>query len=178
MGDFHLGIYIILFFIILFLACYGASNIDGLDGLSGGLFSIIFSSYGIIALINNQVDIATLCFVVVGATLAFLWFNIAPAKFFLSEVGFMPLAILLAIIAVFTNGALLLLIIAIPFTLTVLTTILQLLSKKIRKKKLFPVAPIHNTFVYIGWSKEKVVMRYWIFTAMFALLGIALYIIS
>lgn len=178
MGDFHLGIYIILFFIILFLACYGASNIDGLDGLSGGLFSIIFSSYGIIALINNQVDIATLCFVVVGATLAFLWFNIAPAKFFLSEVGFMPLAILLAIIAVFTNGALLLLIIAIPFTLTVLTTILQLLSKKIRKKKLFPVAPIHNTFVYIGWSKEKVVMRYWIFTAIFALLGIALYIIS
>jgi phospho-N-acetylmuramoyl-pentapeptide-transferase len=178
LGNLHLGIYIIPFFILLFLASYGASNIDGLDGLSGGLFSIMFSSYGVIALINNQIDIATLCFVVVGATLAFLWFNISPAKFYLSEVGFMPLAILLAIVAVLTNAALLLIIIAIPFTITEFTTILQLLSKKFRKKKVFPVAPIHNTFVYIGWSKEKVVMRYWIFTAMFALLGIALYIIS
>ena len=65
-----------------------------------------------------------------------------------------------------------------PFVVTELTTIIQLLSKKFRKKKVFPVTPIHNTFVYIGWPKEKVVMRYWIFSAIFALLGIALYIIS
>ncbi|MEI6352592.1 MAG: hypothetical protein WCO35_01520 [Candidatus Nomurabacteria bacterium] len=177
-GNLHLGIYIILFFIILFLSTYGASNIDGLDGLSGGLFAIVFSSYGIIALVNNQIDIATLCFVVVGSILAFLWFNIPPARFYLSEVGYMPLAILLAMIAIMTNAALLLIIIAMPFVITELTTIIQLLSKKFRKKKVFPVTPIHNTFVYIGWSKEKVVMRYWIFASIFAFLGIAIYLIS
>lgn len=177
-GNIHLGIYIILFFIIMFLSTYGASNIDGLDGLSGGIFAIIFSSYALIALINNQIDIATLCLVVTGGILAFLWFNIPPARFYLSEIGYMPLAMLLAIIAIITNAAIILIIIAMPFVLTEATTIIQLLSKKFRKKKIFPVTPIHNTFVYIGWNKEKVVMRYWIFTAIFALLGIALYIIS
>lgn len=174
----HIGIYIILFFIIMFLSTYGASNIDGLDGLSGGLFAITFSSYAVIALINNQIDIATLCLVITGGILAFLWFNIPPARFYLSEVGYMPLSILLATIAIMTNAAFILIIIAMPFVITEATTILQLLSKKFRKKKIFPVTPIHNTFVYIGWSKEKVVMRYWIFSAIFALLGIALYIIS
>lgn len=177
-GDFVLGKYIILLFVILFLATYGASNIDGLDGLSGGLFTVLFASYGLIALINNQIDIATLCFVVVGATLAFLWFNVPPARFYLSETGYMPLSILLAIVAVMTNAVFLLIIIAMPFVLTEVTTIIQLISKKFRKKKIFPVTPIHNTFVYMGWSKEKVVMRYWIFGAIFALLGVALYIIS
>lgn len=178
LGNFVIGKFIILLFVILFLATYGASNIDGLDGLSGGLFGILFSSFGVIAMINDQIDIATLCFVVVGATLAFLWFNVPPARFYLSETGYMPLSILLAIVAVLTNAVFLLLIIAMPFVITELTTIIQLLSKKFRHKKVFPVTPIHNTFVYLGWPKEKVVMRYWIFSAIFALLGIALYIIS
>lgn len=177
-GDVFIGQFIILLFIILFLATYGASNIDGLDGLSGGLFTVLFSSYGLIALINNQIDIATLAFVVAGACLAFLWFNVPPARFYLSETGYMPLSILLAIIAVMTNAVILLLVIALPFVLTELTTIIQLISKRFRKKKVFPVTPIHNTFVYLGWSKEKVVMRYWIFAAISALFGIALYIIS
>lgn len=177
-GNIHLDIYIILFFILMFLSTYGASNIDGLDGLSGGLFAMMFSSYSIIALINNQIDIATLCLVVTCSLLAFLWFNIAPARFYLSEIGYMPLSILLAIIAIMTNAAVILIIIAMPFVITELTTIIQLLSKKFRKKKVFPVTPIHNTFVYIGWTKEKVVMRYWIFNAVFSLLGVALYIIS
>ena len=90
----------------------------------------------------------------------------------------MPLAILLAMISIMTNAALLLIIIAMPFVITEATTILQLLSKKFRHKKIFPVTPIHNTFVYLGWSREKVVMRYWIFSIIFALLGVALYIIS
>lgn len=178
LGDIFIGKFIIGLFIILFLATYGASNIDGLDGLSGGLFAVLFSSYGIIALINNQVDIATLSFVVVGACLAFLWFNVPPARFYLSETGYMPLSILLAIIAIMTNAVILLLVIAMPFVLTEITTILQLVSKKFKKKKIFPVTPIHNTFVYLGWPKEKVVMRYWIFAVIFAFLGIALYIIS
>ncbi len=177
-GDLHLGVYIILFFVLMFLSTYGASNIDGLDGLSGGMFAIMFSSYAIIALINNQIDIATLCLVITGGVLAFLWFNIPPARFYLSEVGYMPLAITLGIVAIITNAALMLVFIAMPLVITEATTIIQLLSKKYRKKKVFPVTPIHNTFVYIGWNKEKVVMRYWIFTAIFALLGIALYIIS
>lgn len=177
-GDLYLGKYIILLFVLVFLGMYGASNIDGLDGLSGGLFALLYSAYGVIALINNQIDIATLSFVVVGGLLAFLWFNIPPARFYLSEAGYMPLSILLGIIAIMTDAVFLLLIIAMPFVVTEVTTILQLLSKKFRKKKIFPVTPIHNTFVYMGWSKEKVVMRYWVFGAIFAFLGIALYIIS
>ena len=177
-GNLIIGKFMILLFVLLFLATYGASNIDGLDGLSGGLFSILFSSFGVIAMINDQINIATLCFVIVGAILAFLWFNVPPAKFYLSETGYMPLSILLAIVAVMTNAVFILFIIAMPFVITELTTIIQLLSKRFRKKKVFPVTPIHNTFVYLGWSKEKVVMRYWIFSAIFALLGIAIYIIS
>ncbi len=178
LGDLFLGKYVILLFILVFLGMYGASNIDGLDGLSGGLFSFLYFSYGIIALINNQIDIATLCFVVSGAVLAFLWFNVPPARFYLSEVGYMPLSILLGFIAIMTNAPFLLLIIAMPFVITEITTILQLLSKKFRNKKIFPITPIHNTFVYIGWSKEKVVMRYWIIGAIVSLLGIAIYLIS
>ena len=177
-GDVMIGILIIPFFIILFLAIYGASIIDGLDGLSGGIFAIIFGTYGLISVINNQIDIATLCFVIACALLAFLWFNIPPARFYLSEVGYMPLAFSLAVISVITNSVLFLPIIAFPLFATVLTTILQLLSKKIYKRKIFPVTPIHNSLVYIGWSKEKVVMRYWILTMICALIGLALYLIS
>jgi len=176
--DFHLGIFIIPFFIILFLATYGASNIDGLDGLSGGIFAIIFATYGFIASINNQFDIASFCFVIVGSLLAFLWFNVPPARFYLSEVGYMPLAALLAVIAVLTNAVILLIIIAAPLVFTEITTIIQIISKKFYKRKIFPVTPIHNTFVYMGWSKEKVVMRYWIVSTIFALFGFSLYLIS
>jgi phospho-N-acetylmuramoyl-pentapeptide-transferase len=118
--------------------------------LSGGIFTILFGSYGLIAFINNQIDIAAICFVIAGSLLAFLWFNVPPARFYLSEVGYMPLAFTLAVISVITNASLLLIIIAMPLVITEATTIIQVLSKKFRKKKVFPVTPIHNTFVYIG----------------------------
>ncbi|MEK7088816.1 MAG: hypothetical protein AAB913_01665, partial [Patescibacteria group bacterium] len=86
-GDIYLGILIIPFFIIVALATFSGGVIDGLDGLSGGVFASIFAAYSVIAFTNNQIDIATFSGVVTGAILAFLWFNIPPARFYMGETG-------------------------------------------------------------------------------------------
>ena len=171
-GAFDLGIFFILFFLIVLLAVLASGIIDGLDGLSGGVMSIIFGAYGVIALFQNQIDLSALSFVIAGALLAFLWFNIPPARFMLTEVGFIPLAVALTIIAFLTDQVAVLPIIAfIPF-ITLATTALQVASKKFRGKKIFLVAPIHHHFEAIGWPAHKVVMRYWVISAIFAIIGI------
>lgn len=173
-GPVELGVFFILFFLIVLLAILASGVIDGLDGLSGGVMSIIFGAYGIIALFQNQINLSALSFVIVGALLAFLWFNIPPARFYLTEVGFIPLAIALTIIAFLTDQVLLLPIIALVPFITVVTNIIQVGSKKFRGKKVFLVAPIHHHFEAIGWPAHKVVMRYWVISAIFAIIGIIL----
>ena len=170
-GDYVLGILFIPFFIMVFIALFGTSNIDGLDGLSGGIMAIIFSSYGFISYLQGQGDISTLCFVIVGGILAFLWFNIPPARFYMTEVGYNALSFTLVIIAFLTDTVLLLPLIAVCLFITEVTTILQVLSKKIRKKKIFLSAPIHHHFEAIGWPAHQVVMRYWIVSLVGAVLG-------
>ncbi|MGK3946372.1 hypothetical protein ABK046_49460, partial [Streptomyces caeruleatus] len=78
--------------------------IDGIDGLSGSTMSSIFGAYGIIALFNQQIDIATFCFVVVGALLAFLWWNAPPAQYYMSETGMLGLTTSLTVVAYLTNA--------------------------------------------------------------------------
>ncbi len=177
-GHVHLGVLFIVFFVIVTIALFSTSVIDGIDGLSGGIFTAIFSSYGIIAFINNQVDIATLCFVIAGATLAFLWFNVPPALFMMGETGIMALLLSLSVIAFMTDAVLYLPIIALPLVITTLSVILQLLSKKFLKRKLFLVAPLHHHFEAKGWPRYRIVMRYWIVSFICALLGIVIYLIS
>ncbi|MFW0870933.1 MAG: hypothetical protein ACKKL4_00515 [Patescibacteria group bacterium] len=173
-GDFVMGWWFVPFFILAFIAIFATSNIDGLDGLAGGVMAIIFTAMGIIAYFQNQIDIAAFCFAIVGGTLAFLWFNIPPARFYMTEVGYNALSFSLAIVAFATDTILILPVLAVVLFMTEITTILQVLSKKIRGKKIFRVAPIHHHFEAIGWPAHQVVMRYWIVSLIGAVLGVML----
>ncbi len=174
-GLLNIGWLFIPFFVLVMLGTYSGGVIDGLDGLSGGIFTAIFSSYGMIAFFHNQIDLATFCFVIVGSLLAFLWFNIPPARFFMSETGIMALTMTLAVVAFLTQEALLLPIIAFPLVVSSASSSLQLLSKKFRNgKKIFRVAPLHHHFQALGWPATKVVMRYWVIGVICAMLGLVL----
>ena len=133
---------------------------------------------GIIAITQNKFDVATLCFATVGGLFAFLWFNIPPARFMLSEVGSMALTVMIAIIAFITDTVFVLPIIAAPLYLTTLSVVAQLLSKKFRGKKIFLAAPVHVHFQLAGWPKHKVTMRYWILSLMFSASGLAVYLLG
>lgn len=174
LGSLTLGIWIIPFFLVVLLGVFASGVIDGLDGLSGGVLSIVFAAYGVIALLQNQINLSALCFVIVGAILAFLWFNIPPARFYMTEVGFVALALTLVVIAFMTGQVAVLPLIAFIQTITVITNIIQVASKKLFGKKVFRVAPIHHHFEAIGWSAEKIVMRYWVVSVIAATLGVVL----
>ena len=159
------------------VALYAGSNIDGVDGLSGGIFTIIYTTYGTIAFLQERFDLAALCFIIVGALIAFLWFNIPPARFFMSDTGTMPLTIGLAVIAVITDTVFILPLIALPLVVSIGSVILQLASKKLRNgKKVFLASPIHNHLQLIGWPAAKVTMRYWIFGLMSSIAGLVVFI--
>lgn len=184
MGYFDLGILFIPFFMLAMLFIYSGGVIDGVDGLAGGVFSIAFGAYAIIAFSNNQLDLAAFCALIVGATLAFLWFNIPPARFYMSETGSMALTITLTTIALMTDklgdgaGFVVLPIIALPLVITVLSVMIQLASKKFRNgKKIFHSTPIHHHFEALGWPSYKVTMRYWIFSVICATIGVILSIL-
>ena len=172
------GFLFILFFIIVTLALFSTGVIDGVDGLSGGVMSAVFTAYGMIAYLHGQIDIATLCFVFVGAILSFLWFNIPPAKFYLSETGMLALSLSLSVIAFLTDAVMYLPIIAFPLVVSTLSVILQLTWKKVLKRKLFLVAPLHHHFQAKGWQAQTVTMRYWIVSYICAVLGVVIVLIS
>ena len=178
-GDLYLGILFIPFFILVALGIWSGGVIDGIDGLSGGVLASIFASYAVIAFANNQIDLAAFSGALAGAVLAFLWFNIPPARFYMGETGIMGLTITLATLAFLTNTVLILPIVALPLVVTSLSVILQLLSKKFRNgKRIFRLAPLHHHFEAIGWPSYRVTMRYWIFSVIFAIIGIILAVIS
>ncbi|MFZ3020069.1 MAG: hypothetical protein WA051_00925 [Minisyncoccia bacterium] len=183
-GGFDMGVFFILFFALVTLATYSGTVIDGLDGLSGGIFATIFSAYAIIAFYQQQINLAGFCFVIVGSILAFLWFNIPPARFYMSETGSMALTITLAVVAFMTDrlgggyGVFVLPIIALPLVITVGSNLIQVLSKKYRGRKVFHVAPIHHHFEAIGWPSYKVVMRYWVIGIISALIGVVLALVG
>ena len=162
-GDVFLGWLMIPFFIIVMLASYSGGVIDGIDGLSGGAFASMFTAYGLIALWQGQIDLATLCFAIVGAILAFLWFNIPPARFYMGETGVMGLTATLTVIAFLTDSVAVLPIIGILLVAESASVIIQVTSKKLRHgKKVFLAAPIHHHFEGMGWPSVKVTMRFWI----------------
>jgi phospho-N-acetylmuramoyl-pentapeptide-transferase len=179
-GAVHVGIFLIPIFMIVTLALYASGVIDGIDGLAGGVFAIIFMTYAGIAFAQNQVSLAAFAATISGALFAFLWFNVPPARFYLSETGSMALTLALAVTAFSADslghgvGVFVLPIIALPLTLTVVTNMLQVFWKKVFKKKLFKIAPVHHHFETMGWPPYKVTMRYWIITIMSGIFGLAL----
>lgn len=167
-------------FVIISLALYASGVIDGIDGLSGGVFTSLFGSYAIIAFVQGEHDLAAFCAAIIGGLLAFLWFNIPPARFYMSDTGTFALTLVIGVIAFMTDslgggyGISVLPIIGALLFLTVLSDIAQITSKKLFGKKVLLIAPLHHHFEAIGWPGPKVVMRYWVLSIMFAFLGVIL----
>ena len=182
-SEIELGVFFIPFFILVAVAVYSSSVIDGIDGLSGGVFMFIFSAYTGIAFYQNQIDIAALCATIVGGILAFLWFNIPPARFYMTETGVMALTMTLTVIAFMTDtladgkGISVLPVVAFLLVVTVVSNLIQVGSKKIRGRKVFLVAPIHHHFEALGWPSYKVTMRYWVLGFVCAIVGFLLAIV-
>lgn len=177
-GYWHVGWVFVPIFIIVVVGTFSSRVIDGIDGLAGGVMAIAYGAFGTIALIQNQIDIATLCFVTSGAILSFLWFNIPPARFYMGETGMLGLTLMLAFIAFLTDGVFLLPIIGGLLLATSFSSTVQIFSKRYFGKKIFRIAPLHHHFESLGWSREKITMRYWILSLMFAVLGIMIAMIG
>jgi len=160
-------------FVIVMVALFGGTPIDGLDGLAGGIFATSFGAFAGIAFFRNQINVAAFCLVLAGALLAFLWFNIPPARFYLGETGILGLVTTLTVVAFLTDSVIALPFIAFWLLVTAGSDIIQILSKKIRKKRVFLAAPLHHHFQLKGWSKEKVVMRFWVVSSVMAIIGMA-----
>lgn len=172
LGNLSLGLWYVPFFIIIMLACWSGGIIDGLDGLSGGAFASIFGAFAVIAFAQGKIDLAAFCAVVLGALFAFTWFNIPPARFYMSETGILGLTALLAVVTFLTNSVYVLPIIAGLLVIEVGSVIIQLLSKKFRQKKIFLSTPIHHHFEAMGWPAYKVTMRFWIIGVVLAIIGV------
>jgi len=178
-GNFEIGAwYIPIFIFIIVATAFSVNETDGLDGLAGGTLLISFTAYGVIAFVMGRYDLATFCAVIIGALLAFIWFNIPPARFYMGDTGAMSLGMTLGIIAMLTNNALLLIFIGFIFLIESLSVIIQILSKKIRHKKVFLSAPIHHHFQAIGWPESKVVMRFWVIAGMAAAMGLIIFLLD
>jgi phospho-N-acetylmuramoyl-pentapeptide-transferase len=176
----HIGWLIIPLFVLVIFATANAVNIsDGLDGLAGGLAAIAFGAYGLIAIIEGKYGIAGFCMTIVGALLAYTWFNVYPARFFMGDVGSFALGTALGVVAMLTDTVLFLPIIGGVFVLEAGSVIINVTSKKLRNgKKVFLSSPIHHHFEAIGWPETKVTMRFWILGEILALLGIITFILG
>ena len=137
---------------------------------------IAFAAYGIIAFALGRYELAAFCGVIIGALLAFLWFNIPPARFYMGDTGAMSLGVTLGVIAMLTNSALLLPLIGLIFLVESLSVIIQISSKSLRHKKVFLSSPIHHHYQAIGWPESKVVMRFWLISALGAVLGLIVFL--
>ena len=178
-GDFSIGWwYIPLFLFVIVATSFSANETDGLDGLLAGVMMFLFVAYGAISFTQGRYDLATLCGVIAGALLAFLWFNINPARFFMGDTGSMSLGVTLGIVAMLTNTVFFLPILGFVLVLESLSVIIQVLSKKIRHKKVFHSAPIHHHFEALGWPEPKVVMRFWVITGVSVTVGLILFLLD
>ena len=173
-GDISIGFWYIPLFITVMVASWSGGIIDGLDGLAGGVFASIFGAFTIIAFSQGKIDLATFCAVIAGTLFAFLWFNIPPARFYMGETGMLGLTTVLSVVAFLTDSVYVLPIIAGLLVIEVSSIIIQLLSKKFRKRKIFLSTPIHHHFEAIGWPSYKVTMRFWIIGIVLAIIGVAI----
>lgn len=179
LGNFEIGFwYVPIFIFIIVATAFSVNETDGLDGLAGGTLLISFAAYGVISFAMGRYDLATFCAVIIGALLAFLWFNIPPARFYMGDTGSMGLGVTLGIIAMLTNNAFLLIFIGIIFLVESLSVIIQIISKRIFHKKVFISAPIHHHFQALGWPEAKVVMRFWVIAGIGATIGLLIFLVD
>lgn len=176
-GDVVVGLwYVPIFFFVIVATAFSVNEADGLDGLAGGTLLVAFTSYAGIAAVQGKYDLAAFLGVISGALLAFLWFNINPARFFMGDTGAMSLGVTLGIVAMLTNTALLLPIIGAIFVFESGTVLIQMFSKKVLKRKIFLSTPIHHHFEAIGWAEPTIVMRFWVISMIAAAIGMVLFL--
>ena len=178
-GDFSIGIfYIPLFIFVIIATAFSSNETDGLDGLNAGILAQAFAVFSLISFSQGRMDLAAFCGVIAGALVAFLWFNFYPARFFMGDTGAFSLGATLGVVALLTNS-----VIALPFVVSIyilesLSVIIQLISKKIFKKKVFLAAPIHHHFEAKGWPETKVTVRFWIINIAMGVVGLLIGIIG
>lgn len=178
-GNFDIGWLYIPLFVLVVVSTANAVNIsDGLDGLSGGLLASAFGAYCIIAFAQGNFGIAGFCLAMVGAVLAYTWFNIFPARFFMGDSGSFAFGTALGIVAMLTNSVFVLPIIGAVFVVEAGSSVIQIFSKKVFKRKIFLSAPLHHHLEAIGWPETKVTMRLWIIGAVSAGIGMLLGLIT
>jgi phospho-N-acetylmuramoyl-pentapeptide-transferase len=172
-GDFDIGMWYFPLFIFILVGTSNSVNLtDGLDGLAGGLLAIAYGVFAVISYFAGLPILSVFCAIIVGALIAFLWFNVPPAKIYMGDTGSLALGATLGVIAMLTDAVVVLAIVGFVFILETLSVMLQLFWKKVFKKKLFKIAPIHHHFEAMGWSETQVVMRFWIMGAAMGVVGL------
>ncbi len=177
-GNFFINGWYVPLFVVAMVAVFSSGVIDGIDGMSGGIFGLLFAFFGAIAFLRSQINLAAFCAMVSGTTAVFLWFNAPPAKFYFGETGILALTTTLTVIAFLTNSILLLPIAGIVLVITTASVIIQLGYRKLTGKKLFLVAPIHHHWQLKGIKDETVVMRYWIVTGIGVVVALMIYLLD
>ena len=176
LGSVELGtIGMTLLFAFAVVATGNAVNIsDGLDGLAGGLAMMAYGAYGVIALLQEQWFLAGFCFIVVGALLSYIWFNIYPARFMMGDTGSFALGAGLGVVSMMTNSFFLLPVIGLLFVIEAGSSLIQILSKKFLHRKIFISAPFHHHLEAKGWEETKIVQRFWVLGGILAAMGVFL----
>ncbi len=185
----NLGIFYIPFAVCVILATSNAVNItDGLDGLAIGCLIICMGAYSIMSYLTGHAEFAnylqilpvsgsgelTVCATaLIGASLAFLWFNTKPAQIIMGDVGSLPLGTVVGVVALITKQELLLFLVGGVFVIEILSVAIQIISYKTRRKRVFKMAPLHHHFEKLGWQESQIIVRFWIIGIIFALLSLS-----
>lgn len=177
--DMVLGLLFIPYFILVITAMgFAVNETDGLDGLAGGVLLTNFAAFGAIAFVSGKYDLAAFCGVISGALLAFLWFNVPPARFFMGDTGSMALGTVLGVIAFYLKATLLLPIIGFVLLVEAGSLLLQIFWRKVRGGKLLLSAPLHHHLEAKGWSEAKIVMRFWLISLVCSMVGLILILLD
>ncbi len=182
----QVGIGVPLFIGFVAFVIVGVSNAvnltDGLDGLAGGVLIFSFVAYLLIALVEvpglklAQPNLAIFCALIVGGLMGFLWFNVHPAQLFMGDSGALSMGATLAVVATITGQLLLLAVIGIVFFAVIMSVVLQVVSFRLRGRRIFRMAPLQHHFELVGWAEEKITLRFWIVSALAGLLGYTLFL--
>jgi phospho-N-acetylmuramoyl-pentapeptide-transferase len=169
----RLGVWYIPFAAFVILSFTNAFNIaDGLDGLSTGLLLICLTSFGIIAAGNLDTPLSLFIALWIGSLIAFLYFNVYPARIFLGDAGALSFGAMLAVIGLITGNLIALIVIGGLFVVEIMSSLIQLLGWRYLKRPILPLAPLHNTFLAKGWEEPKIVMRAWLAAIVLAIFGL------
>ena len=172
-GTFEMGIFYIPFATFTIVSFANAVNIsDGLDGLAAG--SLMISLFGLWFLSSAILDVPVSIFLAlfIGSLISFLYFNVFPARIFMGDVGSLAFGATLAVVGLLLGKVIALIVISFIFVVEISSSLIQLLSKKFFKKKVFPAAPIHLSFQKLGWEEPKIVQRAWLLQIMLTIFGV------